>query len=274
MKPSNYLKSIVVFYVLAFAISWAGWLPLLLLSSQKYFSAAAIYIKAFLIFPAASPVLAALLTRRLIYTEENRKSLVKMVFHFRVELIWYLAAAFAPLAILVLTKFFESFINHPQESSLPAGTLSDVLSILIVSLAANPCEEIGWRGFALPRLQNIYNPFIASLLIGILSGLWHLPFFYWRESPMATYPFLPWLTGTICVAFIATWLFNNTKRSLVIVSLFHISLNTTSVLVGINSFYTYAAASVVFVIFILAFFGRQFFSFSEPSIGDKLKTGN
>lgn len=274
MKPSNYLKSIVVFYVLAFAISWVGWLPILLLSSQKYFSASAMYIKVFLIFPAASPVLAALVTRRAVYTEENRKNLIKMLFHFRVKLIWYLAAVLAPLAILFLTKFLESLVSYANTSSLPAGTIPDVLSILLLSLAANPCEEIGWRGFALPRLQNIYNPFLASLIIGILTGLWHLPFFYWRESPMAAYPFLPWLAGTICIAFIATWLFNNTNRSLLIASIFHVSLNTLSVLVGINSFYVYAAASVIFVIFIIAFFGRQFFSISEPSIGGLTKTEN
>lgn len=263
MKRLNDLKSVVVFYILAFVISWIGWLPIIL-NSQKYFSASAIFIKAFLIFPAASPVLAAVIARRVIYTGENRENLFKLFLNYRVKFVWYLAATLVPLTILLFTKLCELFINPSNEPSLPAGTLSDVLIILLVSLMANPCEEIGWRGFALPRLQNLYNPLIASVIIGCLSGLWHLPFFYWNESPMSAYPFLPWFIGTICVAFIATWLFNNTNRSLLIVSFFHISLNTFSVLIGIRSFYIYAAVCVVFVIFILLFLSKQFF-FTEAS---------
>jgi membrane protease YdiL (CAAX protease family) len=151
-------------------------------------------------------------------------------------------------------------MNYPGLPSLPAGTAPEVLSILIVSLTANPCEEIGWRGFALPRLQNIYNPFIASLVIGCLSGLWHLPFFYWNESPMAAYPFLPWFAGTVCTSFIATWLYNNATGSLLVVSAFHIFLNTFSVLVGIGSFYIYAIVSALFVALILASSGHHFFT--------------
>jgi uncharacterized protein len=136
--------------------------------------------------------------------------------------------------------------------------MSGVFGIFIMSLLANPWEEVGWRGFALPRLQTLYNPFIASLLIGCLSGLWHLPIFYWRESPMSAYPFLPWFIATICISFIATWLFNNTKGSLLIVSIFHVLLNTLSVIIGIGSFYVYAIVSVVFIIFLFVFFSRQF----------------
>lgn len=264
MKRSASSHSVVLFYVLAFLFSWAGWAPLVL-SSHGYLLQPVPYLKALLVLPAAGPALAALIAGRMTRGKEERRNLLRALFQYRVNPVWYVLAAAVPAALLVSTRLIESFATAGGRPQLPQGTASEVLTIFVLSLLANPWEEIGWRGFALPRLQTLFNPFVASLLIGSLSGLWHLPIFYWRESPMSAYPFWPWFVATVCTSFIATWLFNNSAGSLLTVSIFHILLNTLSVLVGINSFRAYAAVSVAFVILLLVCFTRQFRSPPEAN---------
>jgi len=77
------------------------------------------------------------------------------------------------------------------------------------------------RGFALPRLQERHSPFIASTIIGILWAGWHLPVLLDREVASI----IIFLIVAFLLSFIFTWLFNNTKGSLIPVMIFHASQN-------------------------------------------------
>ena len=114
----------------------------------------------------------------------------------------------------------------PDLGRVGAETLFAGLTALVIALLSNPWEEVGWRGFALRKFQARYNAFIATLIVGLLWSLWHLPLFLIKGHPMSTIPVLPSLIGIITNAFIYTWLYNSSKGSLLIVSIFHVSLNT------------------------------------------------
>jgi membrane protease YdiL (CAAX protease family) len=100
-------------------------------------------------------------------------------------------------------------------------------------------EELGWRGFALPRLQQHLNALDASILLGLVWGLWHLPLYFvlgTGQSEMlgaATSPafaiggFIGW---TIGLSVLFTWLFNQTGGSLLVVILFHTAVNLAAFL--------------------------------------------
>ena len=100
-------------------------------------------------------------------------------------------------------------------------------------------EELGWRGFALPRLQQHRNALDASILLGLVWGLWHLPLYFvlgTGQSAMlsaGTSPafaiggFLGW---TIGLSVLFTWLFNQTGGSLIVVILFHAAVNLAAFL--------------------------------------------
>jgi membrane protease YdiL (CAAX protease family) len=94
-------------------------------------------------------------------------------------------------------------------------------------------EELGWRGFLLPRLQARYNALVSSIIVGVVWGLWHLPLFM-LEGMSPTYEFgqtygvVPSLLGyTVVVvlpySILFTWLYNNTKGSLLLAFVFHAS---------------------------------------------------
>jgi membrane protease YdiL (CAAX protease family) len=85
-----------------------------------------------------------------------------------------------------------------------------VLALTTAALVVDPGglgEETGWRGFALPRLITLMRPLDASLLLGLIWGLWHLPGFFvsgLAQSHLA----LGWfLGGSVCLSVTMTWLF-------------------------------------------------------------------
>jgi membrane protease YdiL (CAAX protease family) len=87
-------------------------------------------------------------------------------------------------------------------------------------------EEIGWRGYVLPRLQAKYSALAASLIVGVIWGFWHLPKFL---SHWDTTAFVLFMIGTTAKAVLYTWLYNNTRGSLLLTILFHASGNAGGV---------------------------------------------
>jgi len=84
-------------------------------------------------------------------------------------------------------------------------------------------EEFGWRGYALPKLQNKYGPLITSLVIGAIWGIWHLPDFFAPlgvigalASALGMGFLIPYTLGTIANSIFMTWLYNKSKASALI----------------------------------------------------------
>jgi membrane protease YdiL (CAAX protease family) len=71
-------------------------------------------------------------------------------------------------------------------------------------------EELGWRGFALPRLQEHYSPLVANLIFGVIVAAWHLPLVFIGKLPA----FL--LIATVAATILFGWIFNNTKGSVLL----------------------------------------------------------
>jgi membrane protease YdiL (CAAX protease family) len=83
-------------------------------------------------------------------------------------------------------------------------------------------EEVGWRGFALPRLQAQFSPLIASLIIALLWWPWHLPFKWFAPDVL---PNLFYALGFIPSSIFLTWLFNRTNGSILAVGIAHVASN-------------------------------------------------
>lgn len=97
-------------------------------------------------------------------------------------------------------------------------------------------EEPGWRGFALPRLQQRSGPLVGTIILGALWPLWHLPLFLFVPGYDGAgtgfvgimIPFVGLIIGFIALAVIITWVFNNARGSLLLVMLLHASYDTAS----------------------------------------------
>jgi membrane protease YdiL (CAAX protease family) len=150
---------------------------------------------------------------------------------WRVGIHWYLLILFGvPLlellgafAVLGSVPFEDLARNWPLvfTSYLPQA----LVAVVVIGLA----EETGWRGFALPRLQQWRGPLVGTSVLAMLWAGWHLPnvlFGGWTGPSFSL-----WLVLTIASAFVYTWVFNNTGGSILLAALLHAAINMSSGLV-------------------------------------------
>ncbi|MFZ2147610.1 MAG: CPBP family intramembrane glutamic endopeptidase [Sedimentisphaerales bacterium] len=246
---------VISFYLIAFAISWLGWAPQVA-ASHGLSAFQNPFFQFLLILPAFGPALAAIIVVNILSGKTGSKDLLASLLRWRVGVIWYMLALFGPVALLLGAVVLDILFSDktPNFGRFGTETWSTGLVALAIALLSNPWEEVGWRGFALAKLQLRYSACVSTLIVGILWSLWHLPLFWTKGHPMSTLPFLPWLVGVIAAAFIYTWLYNSSKGSLLIVSLFHISFNTvgsTLATIHTGSHLSLVAVSGLVAVFLL-----------------------
>lgn len=208
------------FFVLTFLISWGFWLPHWLLAPQSELLRVA---------GTFGPTLAALtLTTR----EEGRAGLRRLwqrLWRWRVGGGWYLFS-FTGTAVVVLAAlalYRAGGGSAPLTFNDPAQWYLIIPVFFYVLFFSVLGEEIGWRGYALPRLQKCYGPTSASLIIGLVWVCWHLPLFWTPGNFHQELPFTLFLLQGIALSFLYTWLMNGTGGSLLLPHLFHAASNTT-----------------------------------------------
>lgn len=89
-------------------------------------------------------------------------------------------------------------------------------------------EEFGWRGYALPRLQDMYSPFVSSLILGFVWGVWHLPQFLVPHEKTGMFYITPvwsFLLTVMAASFVYTWVYNHTAGSVLSALVLHAQMN-------------------------------------------------
>lgn len=249
------VRSLIVFYALAIGIAWIGWFPLVA-GSRGWIGVRGDAWYAALVLPASAPAVAAAIaawmeSRRDAESSDRgpaRRSLLDHFLGTRVAPAWYIAALVAPVVLVGATYVVDRWLASaptPLAPSLPRVTGMALAQSVVLSLLANPWEEVGWRGFATPRLETLCTPRVTAFVIGLAVAMWHLPLFWWRDSPMAVYPYLPWMISCVATAYVFAWLHHGAARSLLVVTVFHVALNVVSAAVGIRSFWVYGVVTVV-----------------------------
>ncbi len=166
------------------------------------------------------PAIAAFIVMGIMDHEERRK-FYTCVTEWRIPLCWYIIALLLPLPITALRSSLEKALGANGTIEFQSiSLLSLVVFILVVG------EEVGWRGFALPRLVPRFGRLGASVIIGIVWAFWHLPLFFISSMPQYGSPFLPFIGYTVALSVILTFLAQGTRGSVVIATLFHGAVNT------------------------------------------------
>jgi len=160
------------------------------------------------------------------------KSLFRQLKLWRVGVGWYLVALLLePLRWLVALGIDRALGNGYQ---LGEGLLGVALApaaafmipvAVIFTLPNALGEELGWRGFALRRLQVRHGPLLATIGIGLFWGFWHVPaWIAWRDTDLSVLAIGLMVVSTVPAAVIFTWLYNRTGGSLLIPVLHHASI--------------------------------------------------
>jgi len=167
------------------------------------------------------PLLAALIVVPLIDGKAGLKTWWSFITRWRGKLGWYVTA----VILIFAMNFAAAALALLLGASFPAAeTLTvwpEVLFIVfpLYFILLGPLgEETGWRGFAMPRLQEKHSALTASLILGILVAFWHLPLVIVSQEPLATLSVMPM---TFAAQIILTWLANHVEGKVLIVMLAH-----------------------------------------------------
>ena len=138
------------------------------------------------------------------------------------------AAVLIPVVLYVgaLVLFVAVGGEFDRTSVLPAAALP---AVAFATLIRGGLEEPGWRGLALPVLQRQIGAFKASIVIGVIWALWHVPLFLLPGSSQAGTPFALYAGVVVGISVIATWLYNVAGGRVLIVVVFHTLSNAVSV---------------------------------------------
>jgi membrane protease YdiL (CAAX protease family) len=206
-------SSLLLYFVLAFALSWWVW-PLRLLN------------------PTSSPLvpfgpaLAAFAVSALVEGRRSVLDLLRRLARWRVHVVWYLVALAGPFALTTLAVALTIAAGAPPPTF--AGYLDWPVVLATVAQTAvvvGLFEEPGWRGFALPRMQSSLGAGRAALVLGVIWVLWHLPLLISDRTGQR--PWAPFSVWAVAESVILAWLYNGTGGSLPIVILFHSAGNTS-----------------------------------------------
>ena len=223
---------LISFFVMAYAFSWIAWSPWFLSEDGVGLlpydpGGAASWIN--IVALALGPFMSAFIMTGAIEGRTGIRRFLRRFVLWRVGFQWYLVVLVGiPLMILLGTIVLPGATASFEAVAVPS--VLDYLSffVLVLVFGGPLLEEPGWRGFALPRLQRLHGPLIGSIILGILWALWHLPQFFipsW-DTPKGTVLDIVWFTVfAISSTIIFTWVFNNTRGSLLMAILAHTSIN-------------------------------------------------
>ena len=218
---------VVAFFVLTYAISWVAWLGPILAMPEPLGTLG-------FVVGGFGPFLAAFLVTWL--GSDSVRAWARQIVDWRVAPRWYVAALTIPLLLIALTSVGLTVAGTAVNPGLLPGRVSLVLvSFVGIALVGGGNEEPGWRGLALPKLQERYAPVPATLILGVVWALWHLPLLATGSTEfhgLASFVELAPTTAVrilniVGVAFVLTWIYNETG-SVLLAILAHTGFNTAN----------------------------------------------
>lgn len=221
------------FLVLSCAVSWALCAPAVLAGSAPSSpELALVFVSGF------GPTLGAI---ALTAVSEGRSGVARLLgglCRWRVRPAWWALALLGPLAVALLAVGVTWLVGGPSRAtpSVPGGPLAPLLlagGFLAGLVVGGPLgEEVGWRGYALPRMQRTGRALPSALVLGAVWSLWHLPLFYVLGTVQSFLPPLPFAVAFVSLSVVFSWAYNG-SQSLLICVLLHGSVNFSAGVLGV-----------------------------------------
>lgn len=219
-------RPLAAFFFLAFLLSWLVQVPLAL-AARGVIQAR---IPGFIHYAAGyGPLLSALIVTWLMEGKSGLQSLFRRITRWKVPVRWWLAA-FSPLVVYLLVG---AGLDLLRGIPLDLTALGRINFLPPLGLAAAPLwfltfgigEEAGWRGFALPRLQEKHSALVSTLILWCFWALWHTPMFFYTYQ-ISVIPGM--LIGLLAGSVVFTWLLNSTGGSVLLCAVWHATYNLTT----------------------------------------------
>ena len=221
---------LVPFFILTFLITWGlGAFAIFLPAQFKGIFGELTDTGPMYFLAIAAPTISATILTFARDGLQGLKSLYSRLLLWRLDFKWY-------VLVLLGIPLIGWVAAHIVGSSplKPTGTPGELLLMLFYVLVTGPlCEELGWRGFALPRLLRRFNPFIASVILGAIWGVWHVPSFFLGGMVQAGMSLRLFLLNGVLLSIFVTWVFQHTGGSVLITVLIHYTVNICASIIGV-----------------------------------------
>ncbi len=223
---------LVSFFFLAYAFTWIIFIPYVL--SQWGILPNTQFYVLFHVLHTFGPALAAIIMIAVTEGKTGIQRLRQRMRQVRAPWPWYLFILLGIPALLMLGIIIQPGALASFQGLSPTLLVSYPLAFIVVALGGGPLgEEIGWRGFALPRIQSRYGPLWGTLLLGVLWAFWHLEDFLTPTQgggPGAGWSafltiFPMFFLMALAIAIIMTWVFNHTRGSVFTAIVAHASID-------------------------------------------------
>jgi membrane protease YdiL (CAAX protease family) len=253
---------LILFFVFAYFLFFVSLLLIGLI--RRFVHIPDTLMQVFVAFASWTPNLAAIL---IVWKSKGRKGVIALLTgwkKWRVSILWYLVGIL-PMVIALFTAGISSLLDGMPLLVNTNVCWSAILSMVIFhTLQGATGEELGWRGYALPKLEERFGSLVSALLLGILIAGWHSILHLLSPTGIPEWQFW-WVI--ICYSIIVAWIYSQTSRNLLIVSLFHFSFNfslelvtTRLALINLSDlFYRYVWIYSIFALVMIILGGRKFF---------------
>ncbi|MBL7979841.1 MAG: CPBP family intramembrane metalloprotease [Bacteroidetes Order II. Incertae sedis bacterium] len=223
------MKPLITYFGLAYLISWAIWLPLYghtlgltNLPTLPYHHG----------LGGLGPLIASFLTTWIYERNQGVKRLFQQCLQVR-PLIYLTIALLSPFLLAYIATIINYFV-YKSPINLSGFLVSkefpqlNLLTFFIYNLIFFGFgEEVGWRGFALPRFQYKFNALTASIILTLFWAMWHLPLFFYRPgyTSMDFAGAFGWIFSLLTGSILLTWLYNSSRASILICAVFHSTID-------------------------------------------------
>jgi uncharacterized protein len=218
---------VVTYFALTFVISWTC--ALAVAAPHLFRHQPLPQMSGILMFPVMllGPSLAGIVLTRIVDGKSGLRVFVSQVFRAGVPLRWYTALLLPPALILTVLLFLERFVS-------PVYAPNHFFMGILFGIPAGFLEEIGWMGYAFPKMRAASSGLASSILLGLLWSFWHLPVINYlgTATPHGAYWlqfFLAFSLAMTAMRVLIAWLYTNTK-SLLLAQLMHVSSTGSLVL--------------------------------------------
>lgn len=250
------------FFLLTFAYSWIIWIPSVLdgIGVELPFIVTG-YSTVVVIIGAFAPMMAAITLVARESGWKGTKAFLGQALDFRIKSVYLVIALALPLLIHAIAHYLALVVGLDVAKTLipteipVAPIVLAIPTFILMLVIGGEQEEFGWRGYAQEPLQEKIGVIPASLVIGVIWGIWHLPLWFMAGDLHSAYSFLAFVIMTTSISIVYAWLYNSSGKKLIVVMFFHAMNNTAAPLLpflhGIegkpeSAYWIYAAVNVIF----------------------------
>ena len=221
-------RPLLAFFSLTYAATWTCWAAAAAIfrGSTSTDPASGTLASALLLLGTISPSLVALALTERAEGRAATQALLGRIFVWQVSARWYVFA----VAYMAAIKLSAALIHRVVIGAWPR--FGDevwylMAAAIAVSTGVQAGEEVGWRGYALPRLSARVGLAPASVILGVIWASWHLPLFFFPASDTLGQSFPLYLVQVTALSVAVAWLYWRTGGSLLLVMLLHAAVNNT-----------------------------------------------